>query len=367
MLIAANVRLFELIPLMLLMGGMVALFACSRVLSTILPRRVEAIGMRSLGFFIPIAAASLISMLMGRPEIAVGIIFGSSVGAMTTVIGFIALAGPLGDGPAHWRRIWPFQLVASILVLISGFKGTFGWGDAVALLVEGLLLLTLWNDREQAPATAGSVLEGAWAGGAKPLQPIDYAGVETLRRNDGEMAMFILQLLLVAVLLWFGGWGVTQGAVRTSNALRGLSTSGMAGSIVSLALVMPMMYGAWRQADGGRGWIPVTAQIGVVLLNLCALLPVLILLPYAAKVFPFIAHFAGDSLAPRGGLATLLIFPSPMWRIDNVVLIVVGVLLLPVSIGKWRLGREEGMVLLAGYFFYLTTTLASGLEGGGPR
>lgn len=363
MLIAANVRLFELIPLMLLLGGMVALFACSRVLSVILPRRADAIGMRSLGFFIPIAAASLISMLLGRPEIAVGIIFGTSVGAMTTVIGFVALAGPLGDGPAHWRRIWPFQLVASILVLISGFKGIFGWGDAVALLVEGLVLLTLWNDREQLPATPDSVLEGAWAGGST-APPISYAAVESRPRSEGEIAMLVVQLLLVAVLLWFGGWGVTRGAVRTSSALRGLSTSGMAGSIVSLALVMPMMYGAWRQADGGRGWIPVTAQIGVVLLNLCALLPVLILLPYAAKVFPFIAYFAGDSLAPRGGLPTLLIFPSPMWRIDNVVLIVVGVLLLPVSIGKWRLGREEGMVLLAGYFFYLTTTLASGLGPG---
>lgn len=360
--VAAIDPLFHLIPLMLLMGGMVALFACSRVLSTILPRRVDAIGMRSLGLFIPIAAASLISMLMGRPEIAVGIIFGTSVGAMTTVIGFVALAGPLGDGPAHWRRIWPFQLVAALLVLISGFKGTFEWKDAVALLVEGLLLLTLWNDREQAPATAGSVLEGAWSGRSQP-PPLPYAG-ETPIRTEGEIAMLVVQLLLVAVLLWFGGWGVTQGAVRTSTALRGLSTSGMAGSIVSLALVMPMMYGAWRHADGGRGWIPVTAQIGVVLLNLCALLPVLILLPYMAKVFPMVAHFAGDSLAPRGGLATLLVFPSPMWRIDNVVLIVVGVLLLPVSIGKWRLGREEGMVLLAGYFFYLTTTLASGLEPG---
>jgi hypothetical protein len=146
--------------------------------------------------------------------------------------------------------------------------------------------------------------------------------------------------------------------------LRGLSTSGMAGSIISLALVMPMMYGTWRQADGGRGWVPVTTQIGVVLLNLCALLPVLILLPYLANIAPFIAHWAGDSLAPRGGLPTLLLFPSPMWRIDNVVLIVVGILLLPVSSGKWRLGREEGMILLAGYFFYLTTTLASGLEPG---
>jgi len=354
-----------------LLGGMIALFACSRVLAAVLPRGPQAIGMRSLAFFIPIAAASLISMLLGRPEIAVGIVFGTSVGAMTTVVGFVALAGPVGDGPPRWRRIWPFQLVASILVLIAGFKGTFGWGDAVALLVEGLLLLTLWNDRDE-PATAQSVLDGAWVG--VPSTPhdaemLDYSSVRVARDGaEVEITLLILQLLLVAALLWFGAWGVTQGTVRSSEMLRGISTSGLAGSIVSMALVLPMMYGTWRQADGGRGWMPITAQIGVVLLNLCALLPVLILIPYLARWVPPISHWAGDALAPRGGLPTLLLFPSPMWRIDNVILLVVGVLLLPVSIGKWRLGREEGMVLLAGYFFYLTTTLASGLEhGAGTR
>jgi hypothetical protein len=64
------------------------------------------------------------------------------------------------------------------------------------------------------------------------------------------------------------------------------------------------------------------------------------------------------------GLPRLLIFPSPMWRVDNVVLLDVGVFLLPVAFAKWSIGREEGMVLVAGYFFYLTATIASGLEPG---
>jgi hypothetical protein len=231
------------------------------------------------------------------------------------------------------------------------------------LLVEGILLLTLWFDGPDPVATPQSVLDGANSPGETGSGDPHITPPPVPHSRD-ESGLLIVQLILVAALLWFGGWGITRGAVRTSSALRGLSTSGMAGSIISLALVMPMMYGTWRQADGGRGWVPVTTQIGVVLLNLCALLPVLILLPYLANIAPFIAHWAGDSLAPRGGLPTLLLFPSPMWRIDNVVLIVVGILLLPVSIGKWRLGREEGMILLAGYFFYLTTTLASGLEPG---
>lgn len=350
----------------LLLGGIIALFACSRLLCSILPRTPESMGMRSLAFFIPIAGASLVAMLLGRPEIAVGIVFGTSVGAMTTVIGFIALAQPLGEGPARWRRIWPFQLVAAVLVLIAGFKGTFNWADAVALLVEGILLLTLWNDAEDSEATAESVLESARAGGygqgGHATFALNYSSVRRAQLTAGEVAMLTAQLLLVGALVWLGAWAMTQGTTRTSSALKGMSTSGMAGSIISLSMVLPMMYGTWRQADGGQGWMPVTTQVGIVLLNFCALLPVLILIPYLARWIPGIAHWAGEALAPRGGMVTLLLFPSPMWRIDTIVLIVVGVLLLPVSIGKWRLGREEGMVLLAGYFFYLTTTLASSLE-----
>lgn len=351
----------------LLMGGMVALFACSRILGAILPCGPESIGLRSLGWFIPIAAASLISMLLGHPEIAVGIVFGTSVGAMTTVVGFVALAGPIDDGPPHWRRIWPFQLVACILVLIVGFKGFFDYRDAIALIVQGLFVWFLWNDR--LPVTTQSVLENAWTAAANrpPLPAMNLSDARptagtAARWTGSDMTMLVMQLVLTGALLWLGSWGVTKGAVHASQRINGMSTSGLAGSVISLSMVLPMMYGAWRNAEGGRGWAPLTTQIGVVLLNLCALLPLLILMPYVALKLPQAAHWAGDAMAPRGELPTLLIFPSPMWRVDNVILVVTGVLLLPVSIGKWRLGREEGMILMAGYFFYLTTTLAGGLE-----
>jgi Sodium/calcium exchanger protein len=350
---------------MILLGGMVAMFACARFLAIILPRRDGSIGARSLAYFIPIASASVIAMLLGRPEIAVGIVFGTSVGAVTTVVGFIALAGPIEPGPVRWRRLWSFQLVAALLVFVAGFKGTFKWHDAVALLVEGLILMSLWRDGSEAPAVTAVLDEAAAGAGGHHDSTIalDYAVARPSEHwTGGRILALTLELALVAVLLWLGGWGVTQGAVRSSGLLRGLSTSGLAGSVISLSMVLPMMYGSWRLASGGRGWAPLTCQVGVVLLNLCALLPALILLPYLAAEVPAVAHWAGDAMAWHEGLPKLLIYPTPVWRIDNVVLIIIGVLLLPVALGKWSLGREEGMVLIAGYFFYLTATIASGLD-----
>lgn len=359
----------------ILLAGMVALFACSRVLAARVARGDLSVGLRAVSYFIPIAAASFAAMLLGRPEIAVGVVFGTSVGAMTTVIGFIALAAPVEAGPPRWRRIWPFQLAAALLVFVMGFKGTFNWHDAVALGVEGLLLYGLWNEpRDEAEQTAGSVLNEA-AGSTAPVAgwpgtfPLNYAPLppaETLYMPV-RVVVLIAELTLIAVLLWLGAWSITQGTVRTASQLRGMSTSAMAGSIVSLALVLPMTYGTWRRSAGACGWSPVTTQVGVVLLNLCALLPALILLPYLAVHVPKVSAWAGDAMLWNDRLPKLLIFPTPMWRIDNVVLIVVGVLLLPVAIGKWSLGREEGLVLIAGYFFYLTATIASGFEPGISR
>jgi len=353
----------------ILLAGMVALFICSRILAIILPRQSDAIGLRAVAFFLPIAAVSLVSALMGRPEIAVAVVFGTSVGAMTTVVGFIAVSEPVVAGPPRWRRLWPFLLAAALLVFVIGFKGTFSWHHAVALATEGLLLFTLWNDSGETAVTTAAVTTAAVNTAATPPnETLSYAtDGATPSHTLARSLLLPFELILVAILLWLAAWFVTRGTVRTAPMLRGMSTSGLAGSVVSLSMVLPMMFGSWRLGVGGRGWALVTTQIGVVLLNLCALLPVLILLPYAAAHFPQVAHWAGDSMLWHEGLPKLLIFPPPMWRIDNVLLLIVGVFLLPVAIGKWSLGREEGMVLIAAYFFYLTATLASGLEPGLAR
>jgi Ca2+/Na+ antiporter len=303
-------------------------------------------------------------MFLGRPEIAVGIVFGTSVGAVTTVVGFVAISGPVTPGPARWRRLWPFLLVASMLIFVAGFKGTLNWHDAVALLVEGLIVFSLWTEPVDDSVSSQNDLEPAPHPYDVPYAvPHDYARpTEPPGWTTGRALLLTFELALVAALLWLGGWAVTQGAVRSSTALRGMSTSGLAASVISLALVLPMMHGSWRMAAGGRGWAPVTAQVGIVLLNLCALLPVLILLPYVAAQVPALTHWSGDALIWHEGLPKLLVYPAAIWRIDNVLLLIMGVMLLPVSLGKWSLGREEGLALIAGYFFYLTATVATGLN-----
>ena len=357
-----------------LLGGTIALLACSLALSHILPRLAgrpaddehEPVGLRALAYFLPIAAASLIALLMGSPDVAVGIVFGTSVGAMTMVIGFTALAAPIRDGPRRWTRLWPFALAASLIVFIAGFRGTFLWMDAVALLTEGCVIFGLWFDPERkAPETPPVITYEAIENALSQSSTLSYASVppDDRRRREIDwerLGLAACQLVLVAAFLWIAGVAVTRGAVRTGAQLRGISPSSLAGSVISLALVLPMTWGAWRRAEGGRSWSPVTTQITVLLFNLCLLLPLLILIPYAAAHIPQLNLFAGDALAYHEGLPRMLIYPAAMWRIDNVVLLIAGALLFPVSLGRWNLGREEGMVLIAGYFFYLTATLLSG-------
>jgi Ca2+/Na+ antiporter len=353
---------------------MAALCVGSLVLSSVLSRMranpagghdAEPVGLSAVGFFIPIAIASLVALFLGSPDVAVGIVFGTSVGALTSVIGFTALAEPItANGPRHWTRLWPFALAASLIVFIAGFRGVFQWHDAVALLTEGAVLFGLVFDPTENPKASQQVHETPHGPPFQPSGTLNYISAAPGGRPGIQwerLGLAACELVLIAALLWVASLAATRGAVRTGEMLRGaISASALAGSVISLALVLPMTWGAWRRAEGGRSWSPVSTQACVVLLNLCLLLPLLILTPYAAAKVPQLSRFAGDALAYGEGLPRLLLYPAPMWRIDNVVMIIASALLLPVSLGRWNLGREEGMVLIAGYFFYLTATLLSG-------
>jgi Ca2+/Na+ antiporter len=354
--------------LVMLFAGLAALFICTRILARILPRHPSWIGARAVAYFLPIAAVVLVATFLGRTEIALGVLFGTSVGAMTVVIGYIALGSPVENAPQRWRRIWPFQLAAALIAFVSGFKGTLSWREAIALAIEGTLILGLWREQtttatdNPTASTAGPFASGPAA--ANFTTVLNYASppanLASRRLTIRQAAILTLQLILTGLVLGLAAWAVTRGTLRTSSMLRFVSTSSLAATAVSMAMVMPMMVGSWRLAHDGHAWSPITTQIGVVLLNLCLLLPILIVIPYAAAKIPALNHWAGDALAIGENLPRPLIFPAPMWRVDNIVLIVVGVLLLPVSFGKWSLGREEAVGLLAGYFFYLTAALASG-------
>ena len=298
-------------------------------------------GRRALMHWVPIAVAVIVARCRGYPDIALGILFGTSVAILSTAVGSLCTIAPVGPAPARWKRVWPFTLAAALIVFVAGFNGLLTWKHGVALAVEGLVILSLWRD----PTS-----EHEWAG---------YIADESHAPMPDEVAAM---LAAASALLAFGGaWYAVQGAVGMSHLRAHASPGAIAASLLSLVLATPMIQSGRRLALAGASWIPMTAQIGVVLLNLCLLLPLVALAPYVTAVYEamhFTHRIAIDwqAISPQ-----VTAFPLAIWRIDTVVLIVLSVLLLPVAVGKWNLGREEGVLLIAGYCAYLLAVTVGGM------
>jgi hypothetical protein len=78
-----------------------------------------------------------------------------------------------------------------------------------------------------------------------------------------------------------------------------------------------------------------------VLLNLCLLLPIVILLNY---VLAGVLHASESRATP---------YPLIVWRVDTVMLVVLGFAIVPVAAGRWLPGRLESMLLVLAYAAYL--------------
>ena len=91
--------------------------------------------------------------------------------------------------------------------------------------------------------------------------------------------------------------------------------------------------------------------MGLALLNLCVLLPLIII---AWRVSHLPAHV---TMAQVPDLLTAgeppLLFAPGVGAVDASLLVVLGLWFLPVSAGRWIPGRLEGAALLACYAIYL--------------
>jgi hypothetical protein len=288
---------------------------------------------------------AVVALGMGRPEIAIGVIFGTSVAILSAAIGSVCLVAPVGPAPAYGRRIWPFTLAAALMAFLVGLTGFVLWQGAVALAVEGLVILSLWRQPQAEGFSTGSLTAG----------------------ESARSPWTILAVLIAVAVAAAGACGATFGAVHYGGAAKGhLSTGTLAATVLSVALTLPMMQQARRHAADEQSWAPVTALVGVVLLNLCALLPLLALASYAHAILPALSPlFHGGGLHVDWTLLNPLAFPYAVWRLDTVALIVLSVLLLPVAMGKWSMGAEEGIVLMAAYgaFLLAVTVLGTSMAG----
>ena len=102
---------------------------------------------------------------------------------------------------------------------------------------------------------------------------------------------------------------------------------------------------------------------GTVPLNLCLLLPIAIL-PHVAlhSVDKLKTIQTGRELLNQLS-ASALPYPMAAWRIDNVLLVVLGFAAIPVAMGRWAISRLDSVLLVFGFLAYLIATAIAVLWG----
>jgi Ca2+/Na+ antiporter len=168
-----------------------------------------------------------------------------------------------------------------------------------------------------------------------------------------RLIQLLLAVALGAVGAWLGFQGVMAADARTRIATPGLISAAVLGPLLAL----PMLGTGTIAAHNGRVGVVVDNIVGVVLLNLCLLLPVVILCDYGRHAV--MTYRAGvHAFGPLMDELRAVPFPLGVWRLDCVLVMALSIFLLPVSLGRWALGRSEGIALAFGYIAYLIASAA---------
>jgi hypothetical protein len=251
-----------------------------------------------------------------------GLVFGCSVASMSNVIGFITLSTPLHKVPADQRALWRLLPVVTLLVFVVGLRGYLGLLDAALLGTQGLILLWL----AKAPAHA----------------------VGSAMTHSGRRIMAGTVLAAGAVV---AAWAALGGAVAFSQSDPMYTPGVIAVTLLSIVLVLPMIGGGLPPAWMGSPAQAVHAQVLLMVLNLCLLLPLLIVL--------WKLTHGVSALAQRLGLeeGVQLLLPRTLWRIDSLGLVGLSLVVMATST-VMPIGRRGGAVLVFAYGLYIVSTLA---------
>lgn len=331
---------------LLAVGGLL-LYVASRAAGDALagtdPNRAA---LRAVGHCLPIAAVALLCLnpnmarpdidetTIGRPQVAVGLLFGSSVALLTLTLGVSSYLAPIAELPAT-RRAWPFVLPASLIALVAGFAGHFTWLHAGAFVVLGGAVANLWAGTKSAPDES-------------PAQP---APVHVMSGSRWA------QLVLAVALTGVGAWAMARGVSQLERTHRVLGGALLASAVLSPLLTLPVLGSTARLAERGHTGSVVSTLVAMVLVNLCVVLP-LVIVAHHALVFIDGLRADPTTTAPATQAAAAVLNPAvPMpivsWRVDTVVLAVMGFAMIPWAAGRWTMSRVESIALIFAYAIYL--------------
>lgn len=351
----AFVRLDEFVPslsVFTLGGAALTFYIAARTGADALTRRRahprDAASGLVVAHWLPTAAV-VAMMVRDQPEGAVSMIFASSVACLTLALGTVLLSAPAPLSPdaladAPHRRAWPMLLPAAVLALLAGFSARLTPKHALIFALQGVVALVLWSDDRDARAAA----------------PHDVISSPTsAERSRGGAAPVVLEAILWIGLSLTGGWLANRAATDLIRDVPRLTVGIISAMMLAPAVTLPLIgTGLGLTRDGRPDSAVVSACVGCALMNLCALLPLTILAAHVVNAVRAggVASLASAAWLNPGPNDPSLPFPMAVWRIDTVLLIVLGAIMLLISSNHWLPRRGEALVLLIVYGAYMLWT-----------
>jgi Ca2+/Na+ antiporter len=368
---------------LLLAGAAAGWYAASFAATEALAGTRLALRRRVFAQWLPLITMAIVATLARQTDIALAVLFATSVAALSLVLGIVTVTHEFGRPPtdpggfpvieprrenaariadsidapsaaaAVDRRLWAFVLPAVLIVLLAGFTGRLNGLHAMLLAVEGLVILSIWNTRGE-------------------FDEIDAAGSESsppTRAGPGATRRAV-EFALAVVLALLASWAGVRATRDVSREISLVSGGFVAAMLVAPALVLPMIGSGMALARANLYSGAITASVGIVLLNLCFGLPLVIGTWYAKPLWTDRTDRLVAMIEPAEPAPTTvpvsdvnpaapdpsIRFPIALWRVDTVVLILLGLVLLPLAVGRWLPGKLEGVLLVFVYVIYMGLT-----------
>jgi cation:H+ antiporter len=290
----------------------------------------------ALAHWLPVALLAMIAVITGNPVIAVCVTLGTSVAALTLNLGLVTATTGDEVTAGDFSRAWPLVVPAALITFVAGFSAHLNGIHAAILSIEAVMVAMVWfapvSERIEPPRAEGAIVSAA-----PPYDPL------TPRRY--------LTLFLSLLISIFGAIVGVYGAMRMSLEIP-LTTPGLIAAVgLSPLLVLPMIGTGTLLAERGHSTAAASSLVGVTLLNLCVLLPLLVA-----------TWLVRREILRLPDVPASIPFPMAAWRVDTVLILIMGAVLIPVAVGRWRLGRFEGVILVIAYAAYLGATSILGVR-----
>ena len=266
-----------------------------------IPQLVIGLTIVAMGTSAPEAAVSISAALKGSADITIGNIVGSNILNILIILGLASAIVPIAVAKSTIRVDIPFMLA------ITGVLLALGW-DSTISLADGLIMLVLFA------GYLGYMLYMAKKGGEEGEQIKDLKLWQAL----------LYTIVGLALIVW--GADVAVDAATALARIFGLSERFIGLTVVALGTSLPELFTSVTAARKGNADIAIGNIVGSNIFN------ILFVVGLSAMIVP----------VPF----------TPNFRIDTIVAIAAGVILLLCSLRQKKLVRWHGIAMLLGYAAY---------------